>query len=128
MNLNNEIDLKIGLFIYNPDQEIDSREIRDSFTNMKNNKILTEEFGRSEEDIDGNDISEHLLEEEGEGSDKSQSKGQSLHSKITRYLCLFRYFMLSHQITDRDRYTIKLLQSFLILTQTALVFVWSIKV
>ena len=57
MNLNNEIDLKIGLFIYNPDQEIDSREIRDSFTNIKNNKILSEEFGRSEEDIDGNDIS-----------------------------------------------------------------------
>jgi hypothetical protein len=57
MNLNNEIDLKIGLFIYNPDQEIDSREIRDSFSNIKSNKFLSEEFGKSEEDIDGNDIS-----------------------------------------------------------------------
>jgi hypothetical protein len=36
--------------------------------------------------------------------------------------------MLSHQITSKDRYTIKLWQSFLILTQTALVFVWSIKI
>jgi hypothetical protein len=36
--------------------------------------------------------------------------------------------MLSHQMADKDRYTIKILQSFLILTQTALVFVWSIKV
>ena len=36
--------------------------------------------------------------------------------------------MLSHQITKKDRYTIKIMQSFLILTQTALVFVWSIKI
>ncbi len=55
MNLNNEIDLKIGLFIYNPDQEINKREMRDSFS-LKN-KILSEEFGRSEEDVDDNEIS-----------------------------------------------------------------------
>jgi hypothetical protein len=63
MNLNNEIDLKIGLFIYNPDQEIDSKEIRDSFNNinekpnnlntmannvsMKGKKMLSGDFGRS---------------------------------------------------------------------------------
>jgi len=36
--------------------------------------------------------------------------------------------MLSHKIAVKDRYTVKLWQSFLILTQTALVFVWSIKI
>jgi len=35
--------------------------------------------------------------------------------------------MFSHQLTKRDKYTIKVFQSFLILTQTALVFLWSIK-
>lgn len=89
---------------------------------------MSEDFGRSEEDIDGNGISENLLEEEDSAAGKGQGKTQSLHSKITRYLCLFRYFMLSHQIADKDRYSIKLMQSFLILTQTVLVFVWSIKV
>jgi hypothetical protein len=43
-------------------------------------------------------------------------------------LSLVRYYMLSHQISKKDRYTIKVLQSFLILTQTVLVFVWSIKI
>lgn len=43
-------------------------------------------------------------------------------------MCLFRYFMLSHQITSKDRFTVKIMQSFLILSQTVLVFVWSIKI
>jgi hypothetical protein len=58
----------------------------------------------------------------------SEKLKQRIYSKLTRFLCLFRYFMLTHQITKRDRYTIKILQSFLILTQTVLVFVWSIKI
>jgi hypothetical protein len=35
--------------------------------------------------------------------------------------------MFSHQLTKKDKYTIKVFQSFVILTQTALVFLWSIK-
>lgn len=67
-----------------------------------------------------------LIEEN--DNNKNKTTKESIHSRITRYICLFRYFILSHQIPTHDRYTIKLWQSYLILTQTALVFVWSIKI
>jgi hypothetical protein len=51
-----------------------------------------------------------------------------MYWKVIRFFCLIRYYMFSHQTTTYDRYTIKVLQTFLILTQTLVVFVWSIKV
>ncbi len=38
-----------------------------------------------------------------------------------------RYYLLSHQKTHYDEYTIKFLQSLFILMQTMLAFIWSIK-
>jgi hypothetical protein len=47
---------------------------------------------------------------------------------IKKMISLMRYFMMSHQNTQFDEYTIKFWQSFFILLQTMLVFVWSIKI
>jgi hypothetical protein len=70
MNLNSEIDLKIGLFIYNPEQEIEKSDNANTNSMLRQSTIqgfnpsamLSGSFGQSEEDLD--DIEEHLISEE----------------------------------------------------------------
>jgi hypothetical protein len=47
---------------------------------------------------------------------------------MARGIGLTRYFMMSHKNSKYDEYTIKFLQSFFILLQTMLVFIWSIRI
>ena len=47
---------------------------------------------------------------------------------VRKIIGLMRYFTMSHQNTKFDEYTIKFWQSFFILLQTMLVFIWSIKI
>lgn len=47
---------------------------------------------------------------------------------IGKGLGMMRYFMMSHKNSKYDEYTIKFLQSFFILMQTMLVFIWSIRI
>ena len=47
---------------------------------------------------------------------------------MAKGLGLARYFMMSHKNSKYDEYTIKFLQSFFILLQTMLVFIWSIRI
>lgn len=50
-----------------------------------------------------------------------------IYSKLSQGIGMLRYFMMSHKNSKHDEYTIKFLQSFLILLQTMLVFIWSIR-
>lgn len=50
MNLNNEIDLKLGLFIYNPEQEISKKDLSSELS-LQRNTVMSGEFGRSEDDL-----------------------------------------------------------------------------
>lgn len=59
---------------------------------------------------------------------QSGIRGAKKHrSQSKSWLSRLRYYMLSHQKTHYDEYTIKFLQSLFILIQTMLVFIWSIK-
>jgi hypothetical protein len=77
------------------------------------------------EEIDDN-LSRSLLVSQ--QREKGKTFPRRILAWIKKMISLMRYFMMSHQNTQFDEYTIKFWQSFFILLQTMLVFVWSIKI
>lgn len=113
-----ESSIKIGLLVYNPDQEIPRED------DKRQSQI--EEMERfSLEEIDDN-LSRSLL------VSQVRLKGKTLPRRmlawVKKIIGLMRYFTMSHQNTKFDEYTIKFWQSFFILLQTMLAFIWSIKI
>ena len=122
MNRVEKYDLKLGLFVYNPDQEL-IKDIAKERLSANSRNWTGAEAGIYEEES----VQEPLVETEANIEDDFRHKFR-FFSKLSSLFGYLRFFCLSHRPLNFDQDNMKFFLTTVILWQAFLIFVWSLPI
>ena len=103
MNRYQKYDLKLGLFVYNPDQEVvEIKNRRTTGSHIKKKKEMVEGIG-SDQDKMEDLLVEVEIQDKDEKNDQKKKKKFKFMQSVVRFFNLVRYFVMTHRKLTFDK-------------------------